>query len=738
MYNSYFNCIYPLYESNSYDEIKSNEDYILKLGDVDVYISDKNQYAKVPADDIIKVVSDALYKMHRDYPYLYHFLASCKLMYTPTYPSNITNTMCADSNGNLWVNMTFVYDSCKMDTNKVFVILFHEMFHIFFSHLYRFNQKYPKELFAGDLRSKANQKANLCMDYEVNASMVDDGIATADFFKSMNGLYKKEYTGMTWEEIMDKYGDAEYEEWLKRNGYVFDDLEMEILKAIEKASKVLLDPASDDEDKKYARKEMEREIADILGESNDEDTKGIRDLLKDLQNSKLGDFGNISMDLDDVMSDLLLPPESMDSDELRDTMKHIDRLMDDMSANASDIADSFGKETEDVITDVVTARKALKDAIKKINEGGLSDEEKADLIDKAKDALEDIISDDAEKERLNEERAKRDAEKERKRIEKLKKNHPFRKIIIVMKNLKDLRQVDLISDGTEDILQKNMDILEKLTEKTFGEMKKSDFKPFVKALDELKESLLPDFCELIHNDTILNKDEDDMEEMLEAAFDHIFEYVRDIMSEGKDDETKATLSNLIVSKLRIIGKILKTQKKWRVSDEFKDGYKDEMKELMRIFKEDGEEALFKKLYDMGVINPMFLDANGWKLLVKVTGSSIPTVDKEMEGDDEDGRNYSIKDDDDIEPFEGTIYYDVAVYDDEFNLWLSDERNCVNDSWEVYSTLAKKFEIDFPEYHLEEDMEACFSVLDSETFEVVDHEELKKKLKERKDYKQGSW
>jgi hypothetical protein len=140
-----------------------------------------------------------------------------------------------------------------MDSDRVFGILFHEMFHVFFDHLLRFNEMYPKEMFEGGLegaRKKANMKANICMDYEVNSSMVEDGIVDASFFRRMNLLYKKEYAGMTWEEIMNKVGDKEYKEWLSRNGYSLDDIELKILDAIEKASKVLLDPEAGDEEKR--------------------------------------------------------------------------------------------------------------------------------------------------------------------------------------------------------------------------------------------------------------------------------------------------------------------------------------------------------------------------------------------------------------------------------------------------------------------------------------------------------
>ena len=53
--------------------------------------------------------------------------------------------------------------------------------------------------------------------------------------------------------------------------------------------------------------------------------------------------------------------------------------------------------------------------------------------------------------------------------------------------------------------------------------------------------------------------------------------------------------------MRIIGKILKTQKAWRASDDLKEGYREMRDELMSLFKKD-KKAVLKKLYDMGLID----------------------------------------------------------------------------------------------------------------------------------------
>ena len=625
MYNRYIS----LNEASTYESLYSNEDIIEKLGEVDIYDYEKKTYIKKNASDIIKVVSDALYKMHRDYNYLYQFITKCKLMYIPTFPSEITNTMAVDNFNNLWMNMTFIYNDCKMDSDKVFGILFHELFHIFFDHLLRFNKKFPKSMFASagpGVYKRANTKANLCMDYEVNASMVDDGIVPKDFFKVMGGLYKKEYTGMTWEEILDKYGDKEYDEWLLKNGETLDNVEKQVLDAIEEAAKVLMDPESDEADKRFARKRLQEKLDKIFGKQNTGE-KSLQDVFEDLAKTKLADHGEIAIDLEDVADDLMRNPENMTGPELDKTLNDINKLIDEIEENSDNVAGDFNKTEDEVHKDAEKARQALKDAMKKINKGGLSKEEKKELLEKAKDALEDVISDEAEKDRLKEKREERDAKREVEKKEKLKKTHPLRKLLIVFKNLAELYDIQLISENTRDILNKCIDDIDILTEKTFGDMKKSDLKNIGDHMNELYDPILADLVKLIDNETILQKTKDDMEHILDDVFETVFNALKRIFDPGLDDNAKGSLIKAAAMKLRTIGKLLKTQKKWRVGNDFKNGYMDEMKRLMEIRKEGGDEALFKELYDKGVISPMMLDEHGMELLGKLIESG------EIDGDE---------------------------------------------------------------------------------------------------------
>lgn len=550
-------------------------------------------------------------------------------MYIPTFPSEITNTMAVDNLNNLWINLTFIYNDCKMDSENVFGILFHELFHIFFDHLLRFNKKFPKTMFASagpGVYKRANTKANLCMDYEVNASMVDDGIVPKDFFKVMGGLYKKEYTGMTWEEILDKYGDKEYDEWLLKNGETLDNEEKQVLDAIEEAAKVLMDPESDEADKRFARKRLQEKLNKIFGKQ-DTGEKSLQDVFEDLAKTKLADHGEIAIDLEDVADDLMRNPENMTGPELDKTLNDINKLIDEIEENSDNVAGDFNKTEDEVHEDAEKARQALKDAMNKINKGGLSKEEKKELLDKAKDALEDVISDEAEKDRLKEKRAERDAKRETEKKEKLKKTHPLRKLLIVFKNLAELYDIQLISENTRDILNKCIDDIDILTEKTFGDMKKSDLKNIGDHMNELYDPILADLVKLIDNETILQKTKDDMEHILDDVFETVFNALKRIFDPGLDDNAKGSLIKAAAMKLRTIGKLLKTQKKWRVGDDFKNGYVDEMKRLMEIRKEGGDEALFKELYDKGVISPMMLDEHGMELLGKLIESG------EIDGDE---------------------------------------------------------------------------------------------------------
>ena len=82
---------------------------IYNLGEIDIVDEKRNgKLVKVRAGDIINVVNDAMLYMQKKYPYLYLFINSCKVMYTPIYDSDICDTMCVDDKNNLWINLHYV------------------------------------------------------------------------------------------------------------------------------------------------------------------------------------------------------------------------------------------------------------------------------------------------------------------------------------------------------------------------------------------------------------------------------------------------------------------------------------------------------------------------------------------------------------------------------------------------------------------------------------------------------
>jgi dsDNA-binding SOS-regulon protein len=583
---------------------EGNAEEIYDLGEINVIDIKKNSIVKVNTADIIKIVNDAMFYMQKKYPYLHLYLNTCKVMYIPTFPSRMCNSMCVDNFNNLWINMNFVYNECAMNKDRVFGILFHEMFHIFLEHLIRFNTMFPKEtkaLMNPDIWKTANKKANMAMDYEINASMVADGIVSEDFWKTMNGLYKKEYTGKTWEEIYNKYGDKEYTEWLEANGEKISEAEMKILEAIEKAAKVLKDPTATDADKAKANKELQKTIDKILGRDRDAD---IQDILEEMKDTQLGDIGEIGDKMQDVIDDLYKSPSKMSESQYNDLMEDIDQMADEMAKNASKIADTFKKTEDDVLKDIENMRKTMKDSITQMKENKMSKEDKKDIADKIKDSLEDIISSDIDKKRSEEKRKERDEKKAKDRKEAFKAKHPLRKLINVFKNLMHLGEepYDLVCTKSYDIMENIVDILDVLTEVNISEITEDDVEDLKLFLSQLKDSLFTDLKKLLDNKIILHKTEDDLHRVLDGVFEVVEKALfTHLLNPDLDDNAKTAVLKTAADKLRIIGKILKTQKAWRASDDFKKGYKEMRDELMSLFKKD-KKAVLKRLYDMGVIN----------------------------------------------------------------------------------------------------------------------------------------
>lgn len=598
------NTLKMINESAKYGH-EGNIKEILNLGEINIFDYKTKDVIKVNAEDITDIVDEAMYDMRIKYPYLYLFINGCKVMYIPVFPSQICDSICVDNFNNLWINLNFVYNECAMNKDRVFGILFHEMFHIFLDHILRFNVMFPNEVKSSmnpELLKTANTKANLAMDYEINASMVADGIVSEDFWKIMGGLYKSDYMGLTWEEIYKEYGDDEYREWIERNGKKINEKEMKILEAIEKAAKVLKDPDSTEEDKAKANKELQKTIDKILGRDRDDDIQDVLEKIK--EDTILGDIGEIGEKMQEVIDKLSKDPSKMSEDQYNELMESIDDMAKEMTKNIPEIAESCKKSEESTFKDIKKMRKTLKDSISQMKERKMSDDDKKDICDKIKDSLEDIISSTVAKEKNDKKRKERDEEKSKKRKETFKTLHPLRKLINVFKNLMHLGEepYDLVCEESYDIMENIVNILETLTEMKISEITKDDIDDLKSYLSELKKSLFTDLKKLLDNKTILHKTESDLHRVLDGVFEVVENalFVH-LINPSLDDELKTSTLIMAAEKLRIIGKILKTQKAWRASDEFKEGYREKRDELFSLFKKD-KKAVLKELYDMGLID----------------------------------------------------------------------------------------------------------------------------------------
>jgi hypothetical protein len=149
-----------------------------------------------------------------------------------------------------------------------------------------------------------------------------------------------------------------------------------------------------------------------------------------------------------------------------------------------------------------------------------------------------------------------------------------------------------------------VDILDSITEKNISDITKSDIEDLDFPISQLKDLFFTDLKALLDNKTILHKTEDDLHRVLDGVFDVVEKdlFVH-LPNPNLNDDAKSDVLKMAAKKLRIIGKILKTQKAWRSSDEFKEGYREMRDKLMALFKKD-KKALLKELYDMGLLDGM--------------------------------------------------------------------------------------------------------------------------------------
>jgi hypothetical protein len=274
--------------------------------------------------------------------------------------------------------------------------------------------------------------------------------------------------------------------------------------------------------------------------------------------------------------------------------------------HASEIAKTFDKSEEETMRDIKKMRNTLRKSITQMREKKMSAQEKKDIADKIKDCLEDVITNEINKEKKEEKRKERDAKKEAERKEAIKAKHPLRRLIKVFNNLIKLGEdpYDLVCPTSHKTMKDIVNLLDVCTEKPLSKITKDDIEDLEFSLSKLKKSLFNDLKALLDNKTILHKTEDDLHRILDSVFEVVERalFVH-LVNPDLDDDEKSSVLAVAADKLRIIGKVLKTQKSWRASDAFKEGFREKRNELMSLFKKD-KKAVLKKLYEMGVLNPM--------------------------------------------------------------------------------------------------------------------------------------
>lgn len=616
MYNNY-NMLFTINESSKYrGGGDGNVEAFLSLGNISIYDENLKSIIEVPAEDFVNAVNGAMMIINTDYKFFSTYLKYSKVFYIPNYPSKMgINTMAVDEKKNLWMNVHFIYNNCKMNKERIFGILFHELMHNCLNHQEREEQVYP-------IKSRTPQhhtKANICQDYEVNASMVADGIVDASYWKRMGGLYKKEYEGMRWEAINHRYGDQEYDDYLKKQGLKLDDKTKEALKEIEKALEILHDENSTEEDKKYAAEKLKDSIDELYGKRIEKkksidraDLDGFRKDLEKMAESNLGEIGNLESIFNEVAYDLRKHPKDMSDEEVKTTTKDILEMKKAFYNNVADIAKLYEKPEEMTKNDLVKAIDAIFEMLDEISEG-VSVKKERKLIRKAKDAFADILLNKIEKERRKEERKKaieehkkkleekrREKEKSKakaeKELEKIKKRNPIKKFVDTFKNLRDLKNYKRISLDTYEILSTIVDMLEPLVEKNISDISETDINGVVEQLTLLQPEILKDLKLLRKKRILPITDLSELKSKNNELFNDIKKFFEIICGDDERSVKFAAMS-LSVGAMRELGRLLKTQRKIKMSKAYKEGYKKELEKLRKIYKEKGKDALMKELTD---------------------------------------------------------------------------------------------------------------------------------------------
>lgn len=618
MYNTIYGNIYGrrLNESEVTDFSNGNTESIVRIGKYPIYVDSLKRVVDVDLKVIVNAVNDALADLSTEYEFMYEYIKWSRPQYVlanPGLKECTHKTMAVDEDGNLWMNVHFIYNNLDCDKKKIAGIIFHELMHNFLNHIERSKDVVSPEdrenlyRVSRTLGENEDLKQNLCMDYEVNCNMVADGIVPEDFWKDLKGMFDKKYFGKMWEEIYAEDGEQILSDYLADKGTTLPPEYFEMVKEILEAMKVLRDPKSTDRDKEIALNKLKDLLMKMFGDPSVEKMsirQRLQRLLKKLQATRIKEVGEIGPYLKDVVDDLIVSPRNMESAEFDKFINDVKRLGKEMMEKSEEINDEFNtgsvevleRDIEDFINTLINGstrmnRKKSMDAV-----------EMEEIADEIIYTIDRLLADNKKKKKLDEERKRRKEEMKKKRdelMEKLKKRHLLKSYTSKLDDLRIINKHERMSDETsfkigtfEDMVKS---LLDKPTiEETAEAIKSIGLPKFKEAIDAIPGLLYKDLLKLKKDEIIVEK-EDEFLEMCCEKFGTDNYNIFKAYVDGMEETVIVSKIKIAISSIAKIGALLHTRKKVRPSKEYKFGYEDEYKKLRKIYKELGEKGLRREL-----------------------------------------------------------------------------------------------------------------------------------------------
>lgn len=621
MYN-YFNFGYhPINESRSL--IEGNTEWILSLETIRFIDIKTKEEVEVPCRDFIKLVDMALGRIESRYPFISPYIMHSKIMYVP-YSDGMHDTMCVDSRKNLWINMPFVYNYLNMDIDRVYGIIFHELMHNVLGHLDKIAKKFPiaKRLAMGELAWDLElKKINVCTDMEVNCDMVADDVVTETFWEKLEGVYDKKYTGKMWEQIYTSDGDSLFKEYC--GGDKLGEKTTEVLKAFEEYAEKVSKPEATERDKVKAKDELEKKLEEILGKdpSKKDKTKTIKKALERLRSSYLKDIGDLKEILDELIDIYLINPEEFNGDDYNRAVEAINKFENSLIENIVQIcSESMHLEESSFKAYISKCMNLFRDNTKTVFEGKstLTNEEIDDLNLDVAEALWVLLEDEEAKEKSEKkrekekekarkerkEKARKEREEAKERSEKKERKERRKRHILFglfkkLANISNLISVKRVSEETSEISRDIAKGIQKILDIPVEDIKIETVKPFIDMLPSLGESLKKDLIILYDKHIILDKTTSELNDSVDKTIDSITNALSTVADSSTDISKKMEVVVKSLGDINEIGRMLRTKKRTRPSEEFKKAYKKEMERLTKLAKEKGKEEIAKHLKDMG-------------------------------------------------------------------------------------------------------------------------------------------